>query len=129
MVVLLLYVRGKQFFFHIQTVLNEFNVVLPTLSDNPLLNSHLDSITLSELKVESVLKTFIMGKASGPNGLSNCILRELSSELAISFRSLFNQFLERVICLLSQIIDLYPYLTLKVNCLKDSFSYIYLIHH
>ena len=78
-------------FFHSQTVLNEMNAALPNLPDNPLLNSHLDNITLSELEVESVIKTLVIGKASGPNGLSNRILRELSSELAIPFCSLFNQ--------------------------------------
>ena len=46
---------------------------------------------LSEFEVESVIKTLVIGKASGPNGLSNRILRELSSELAIPFCSLFNQ--------------------------------------
>ena len=121
------------------------NAALPNLPDNPLLNSHLDNITLSELEVESVIKTLVIGKASGPNDLSNRILRELSSELAIPFCSLFNQSLrsgtfpgsykeanvcpvpKRVICLLSPIIDLHHCLTLKVNCLKDSFSNIYLI--
>ena len=78
-------------FFYSQTVLNEMNAALPNLPDNPLLNSHLDNITLSELEVESVIKTLVIGKASGPNGLSNRILRELSSELAIPFCSLFNQ--------------------------------------
>ena len=129
-------------FFHSQTVLNEMSAALPNLPDNPLLNSHLDNITLSELEVESVIKTLVIGKASGPNGLSNRILRELSSELAVPFCSLFNQslrlgtfpgsylswvVLKRVICLLSPIIDLYPCLTVKVNFLKDSFSNIYLI--
>ena len=67
------------------------NAALPNLPYNPLLNSHLDNITLSELEVESVIKTLVTGKASGPNGLSNRILLELSSELAIPFCSLFNQ--------------------------------------
>ena len=43
-------------FFHSQTVLNEMNAALPNLPDNPLLNSHLDNITLSEFEVESVIK-------------------------------------------------------------------------
>ena len=72
-------------------MLNETNAALPNLPDNPLLNSHLDNITLPELEVESVIKTLVIGKASGPNGLSNRILRELSSELAIPFCALFNQ--------------------------------------
>ena len=72
-------------------MLNETNAALANLPDNPLLNSHLDNITLSELEVESVIKTLVIGKASGPNGLSNRILRELSSELAIPFCALFHQ--------------------------------------
>ena len=71
-------------------MLNE-NAALPNLPDNLLHNSHLDNIKLSELEVESVIKTLVIGKASSPNGLSNRILRELSSELAIPFCSLFNQ--------------------------------------
>ena len=66
------------------------NAAFSNLHDNPLPNSHLDNMTLSELEVESVIKTLVIGKASGPTGLSIRILRELSSELAIPFCSLFN---------------------------------------
>ena len=41
--------------------------------------------------MESVLKTLIIGKASGPNELSNRILKEPSSQLCTPFCSLFNQ--------------------------------------
>ena len=51
----------------------------------------LSNIILSPLEVESVLKTLPIAKASGPNGLSNRILRELSEELSIPYCSLFNQ--------------------------------------
>ena len=46
---------------------------------------------LTPLEVESTLQTLKVGKASGPNGLNNLILRELSSQLASPFCSLFNQ--------------------------------------
>ena len=78
-------------FFQSQTVLNEQNATLPDLPDINRLNSHLESIVLSRTEVESVLKSLAVGKASGPNGLSNRILRELSKELSIPFCSLFNQ--------------------------------------
>ena len=78
-------------FFQSQTVLNEQNAILPDLPDTNRLNSHLDSIVFTRLEVESVLKSLPLGKASGPNGLSNRILRELSSELSTPFCSLFNQ--------------------------------------
>ena len=46
---------------------------------------------MSPLEVESVLKTLPLTKATGPNDLSNRILRELSKELSILYCSLFNQ--------------------------------------
>ena len=76
-----------------QTVLSEQNAILPDLPDINRLNSRLDSIVFTRLEVESVLKSLALGKASGPNGLSNRILRELSNELLTPFCSLFNQFL------------------------------------
>ena len=54
-------------------------------------NTPLNSIVLSPLEVESVLKTLPAAKASGPNGLSNRLLRELSKELSTPYCSLFNQ--------------------------------------
>ena len=69
-------------YFQSQTLLNEQNAVLPNLPDIGRLNSHLDNIVFTKLEVESVLKTLVVGKASGPNGLRNRILRELASELS-----------------------------------------------
>ena len=51
----------------------------------------LKSIALTTDEVESVLKIVPVGKTSGPSGLSNRILRELSHELSIPYCSLFNQ--------------------------------------
>ena len=72
-------------------MLNEQNTSLPNLPDIIRLYSHLESIVLTRIEVESALKSLAVGKASGPNGLSNRILRELSKELSIPFRSFFNQ--------------------------------------
>ena len=52
------------------------------------------NIVLIPLEVESVLKTLTVGKASGPNGLSNRVLKELSVQLSVPFCSLFNQSLQ-----------------------------------
>ena len=49
---------------------------------------------LIPLEVESVLKTLTVGKASGPNGLSNRVLKELSVQLSVPLCSLFNQSLQ-----------------------------------
>ena len=59
-----------------------------------VINSELNTIVLTPLEVESVLKTLTLGKASGSNGLNNRILKELSSQLSFSFCSLFNQSIE-----------------------------------
>ena len=42
-------------------------------------------------EVESVLKLLSTGNASGPDGLSNRLLRELPNELAKPYKCLFNQ--------------------------------------
>ena len=101
-------------YFQSQTILDETNAVLPDLMPS-VINSELNTIVLTPLEVESVLKTLTVGKASGPNGLNNRILKELSSELSFPFCSLFNQSLEagtlprKETCLLSPITDPYLY--------------------
>ena len=49
-------------------------------------------LTLAEIKV--VLKSLPVGKAVGPDGISNKILCELSVEISMPFCSLFNQSLQ-----------------------------------
>ena len=76
-------------FFCKQTMLNDENVSLPEL---PLF----DGVVLSNIvvtcdEVESVLKALPIGKATGPDGINNCILRELAHELSPPLCSLFNQ--------------------------------------
>ncbi|MES9994044.1 MAG: reverse transcriptase family protein [Candidatus Thiodiazotropha sp.] len=77
-------------FFQSQTILDENNATLPNNAPS-VVRSQLNSIALSPLEVESALKTLTVGKASGPNALSNRILREVASELSSPFCSLFNQ--------------------------------------
>ena len=77
-------------YFQSHTILNEQNALIPSLPP-AIVNTQLNSIVLSPLEVESVLTTLPAAKASGPNGLSNRILRELSKELSSPYCSLFNQ--------------------------------------
>ena len=56
--------------------------------------THLQNIVLTPSEVELVLETLSIGKASGPNGLNNRIIRALSHELSYPFCSLFNQSLQ-----------------------------------
>ena len=46
---------------------------------------------ITPFEVESILKTLKLGKASGPNGLNNRVLKELSKEPSPPLCSLFNQ--------------------------------------
>ena len=76
--------------FQSQTVLNEENAVLPDLPP-PASIVPLESIVFSADEVESVLKLLPIDKASGLDGFSNRLLRELSNELAKPYQCLFNQ--------------------------------------
>ena len=73
-------------FFRDQTVLNDQNAVLPNIIPY---NVTLETVTLTSLEVESVLKTLVLGKASGPNGLNNIILKELAHEISAALCALF----------------------------------------
>ena len=84
-------------FFQSQTLLDEQNAVLPDLTPATV-DSLLDRIILTPHEVELVLEVLPVGKASGPNGLSNRILKELSHQLASPFCSLFNDSLPKVLC-------------------------------
>ena len=70
-------------------MLNDENVSLPEL---PLFDGvGLSNIVVTCDEVESVLKALPIGKATGPDGINNCILRELAHELSPPLCSLFNQ--------------------------------------
>lgn len=81
-------------FFQSQTRLDEQNAALPQLPAAAV-DSPLDHILLTPQEVESVLEILPVGKASGPNGLSNRILKELSHQLASPLCSLFNESLHK----------------------------------
>ena len=69
-------------FFCKQTMLKDENISLPEL---PLFDGvGLSNIVVTCYEVESVLKTLPIGKATDPDGINNCILRELANELMIN---------------------------------------------
>ena len=80
-------------FFQSQSFLDDRDAPLPAILPTTL-ESELNTIVLTTDEVESVLKILPAGKATGPNGLSNRILRELSHELSTPYCSLFNQSLD-----------------------------------
>ena len=77
-------------FFQSHTYLNEQTAVIPDLPAATVIRPP-NNIVLSPLEVESVLKSLPVAKASGPDGLSNRFVRELSKELSVPYCSLFNQ--------------------------------------
>ena len=77
-------------YFQGQTVLDDSNAVLPELPEPSYLTS-LSSIAFDPQEVEENLRTLKTDKASGPDGLSNRILKELSHELSSPLCSLFNK--------------------------------------
>ena len=80
-------------FFQSQSFLDDRYAPLPAVLPTTL-ESELNTIVLTTDKDESVLKILPVGKATGPNGLSNRILRELSDEISSPYCSLFNQSLD-----------------------------------
>ena len=77
-------------FFQSQTILNENGVILPDIQPAQV-DTELDKLVLTQQEVQSALEIIPLGKASGPNGLSNRILRELSAQVSAPYCSLFNQ--------------------------------------
>ena len=75
-------------FFQSQTVLDEQNASLPELTC--VANSRLSSIVLTPNEVQLVLKSLPTGKASGPNGINNRILKELAMEISLPLCTLFH---------------------------------------
>ena len=76
------------YFFCEQTVLNDQNAALPNLTPY-VVATPLTSLILRPDEVQSVLKSLADGKASGPNGLNNKVLRELASEISEPLCSFF----------------------------------------
>lgn len=75
-------------FFVEQTIVDESQAFLP--SDVPLPDISLSSISTSPTEVESILKSLQLGKATGPDAINNCILKELATSLSFPLSDLFN---------------------------------------
>ena len=76
-------------FFRDQTLINDNGVDLPDI--NPYdVQSQLHSLVITPEEVQTVLKSLHVGKAAGPDGISNRVLRELCNELSIPLCRLFN---------------------------------------
>ena len=69
-------------FFREQTILDDGHAELQVLPPYNV-ESTLNSIILTLLEVESVLKSLPIGKESDSNRLSNHVFKELSNELAL----------------------------------------------
>lgn len=76
-------------FFQSQTFLNEQNATLPDLIPYEI-SSSLSTITLTPTEVQDVLNKLRLGKASGPNGLNNRILKELAIEISEPLCAFYN---------------------------------------
>ena len=76
-------------FFRDQTLINDNGIELPDITPHSV-HSQLSSLIVTPEEVKSVLKSLPVGKAAGPDGISNRVLRELSVELSNPFCSLFN---------------------------------------
>ena len=77
-------------FFTAQTVINDQNTDVPEVTDRNVI-SELSIIVLAADEVKSVLKSLPVGKASGPDGISNRVLKELADQIAMPLSLLFNQ--------------------------------------
>ena len=71
------------------TLMNDF-FVEQTKLDVPISENNLKSISTSPLEVESILKSLQLGKETGPDAITNRILRELASPLSLPLSDLFN---------------------------------------
>ena len=80
-------------FFTAQTVINDQNVDVPDVTDRNVI-SELSIVVLTADEVKSVLKSLPVGKASGPDGISNRVLKELADQMAMPLSLLFNQSIE-----------------------------------
>ena len=76
-------------FFKHQTLLNDDNVELPDIIPYPV-HENLSSISLTPDEVETTLKSLPVGKATGPDEISNRMLKEISREIAAPITDFFN---------------------------------------
>ena len=52
--------------------------------------NNLNSISTSLPEVESILKSLQLDKATGPDAINNCVLKELATPLSLPLSDLFN---------------------------------------
>ena len=71
-------------YFRKQTVINDGNVEVPVITGYNLV-SHLHDIILTPDEIENVLKSLPLGKAAGPDGINNKILKELANTIPLPF--------------------------------------------
>ena len=76
-------------FFEDQTLLDERNAEIPDIHSYPA-DSPLSNIVLTSEEVEFVLKSLPVGKAVWPDGISTCVLKELSQEISPALCGFFN---------------------------------------
>ena len=74
-------------FFHSQSLLDETNKDIPTLSEP---TNTLDSIHLEIEEVCSILKSLQVGKACGPDMINNRILKEIADSVSPVLTDVFN---------------------------------------
>ena len=77
-------------FFRDQSLISVENARLPQLVRYNVI-SELSTLTLIPTEIEAILKSLPLGKATGPDGIHNRVLRELATELSVPLTSLFNQ--------------------------------------
>ena len=77
-------------YFRDQTLINDNNVEIPLINYYNVA-SNLDSITFTPEDLRPVLQALPLGKAAGPDGIGNRILKELADQLAHPLCSLLNQ--------------------------------------
>lgn len=64
-------------YFRDQTIIDDVNIDPPVATAYPL-TSELDSLVLTSDEIVSILKSLPLGKAAGPDGVSNRTLKELA---------------------------------------------------
>ena len=101
-------------YFRDQTLINDTDVEVPDVIQHNAAQE-LRSLILTPAEIEVILKSLPIGKAAGPDGISNRILRELATELSYPLCSIFNQSLQTgtfpdswklsIVCLISKTSD------------------------
>ena len=76
-------------FFRYQTFLDDESVELPEIDPYPV-NENLSSLTVIPNEVKIPLEALPVGKATGPNGISNRMLKEISKEICFPLAAFFN---------------------------------------